>query len=154
MSIARFVALISETCRRFAIDVPALSPDAQGDVAVAVQIRDVRVTLACAPRLDLDRIYCFCHLGAIPEDGAPAVLRRLLEANYARGGAADGIFSIDPLTGDAVGEYHLSLATLDSVTLVESVERSVATALAWRDDHFLDEPAPAAPQWRAQEDFA
>ena len=136
----QFSALAEGACRILDIEIPDLTlADAAGARALTFDIGTVEITIAIEPGRDPSRLFFFCQLGAIPEERASEILRRLLEANYARLSDDAAILSIDPDVGAVVLEYNVAVSEFTPEALVASLYRTAEIAMKWRESHFLDD---------------
>ena len=105
MSQEKFDAALSRLTRQLGLDdLPDLIH--RGLVNVA----GTDILLGCAPdgscRLVID-------LGPLPEEGDPAVLRRLLELNLRRAGDMPLTLGVHPVSSHIVGIAHVAIETLE-----------------------------------------
>lgn len=102
--------------------------------------RDVALTLFFDEG-DTQQVNVFIDFGAVPEDRALQVLRRLLEINLLLAPQGSPRLGLDPETGRVVFNYAQPLQALTARKLLGGIDMAVRQAGAWRDRFFLEERA-------------
>lgn len=146
MSIANLQDLADQFCAVVGLPPPGLVPDGNGLWAFSAKLRDVDVTLTHDPVHHPDHALVLVFFGPVPADRELAVLRELLHANLIMLQPGAPSFSRNPMTGDVVLQYVYPLAGASGQGLWAGLQAIVDSALKWRKNFFLDQPAfPSSP---------
>ncbi|RYF76706.1 MAG: hypothetical protein EOO22_01205 [Comamonadaceae bacterium] len=81
-------------------------PDAMHDHR-RIELLGVDIAVFYDEELVSDRIFCYVDLGPIPEGEVPQVLANLMTLNFLVGARSDGVFGLDPSSGNALMIVHV-----------------------------------------------
>jgi hypothetical protein len=148
----RFAALLRETFELAGQDL-ANDIEQQEETASAEIILDGQrfVAVHSAPRLE--RFTVYCDVGPLPEDAAPAVLRRLLEANLSLAEAGRAGFGLLAQTNDVLYAVNMGIALTTPSALLTALKQIAEHADEWRESQYLPDPQSGLatlPPWRLQ----
>jgi len=124
-----YLDLITAFCDTLKVDGPELV--AAGNPVV---INDVRVSIESAPG---DVLSIFVEMGSPPKDGEGAVLRMLMQRNFAVATSRGPSYCVSTMTGKVLLVGHFLASAMTPDALVKTVESMVDQALEWREGYFL-----------------
>jgi hypothetical protein len=130
-----FDHLMQAVCECVGIDDMATvrSESPEGVSIAQFRVDDCDFSVSHAP-IRPDRIFLQCDFGAVPERGAAAVLRKLLEINYLMYIGNSPSFSIHPGSGNVVFCSEENLDAIGPRALIESMELLAKHAQQWRQE--------------------
>lgn len=119
---------------------PAEPGSLLGDMDIfPISIDGVGLMLLYSASVKNDRMFAFCDFGDVPPEREAAVMRRLLEMNFAvyQGNAPS--FTIDPESGRVMLLAEVPLSEATPVNVMGFLQGLSVQANEWRKNHFLAE---------------
>lgn len=107
-------------------------PDAMHDHR-RIELLGVDIAVFYDEELVSDRIFCYFDLGPMLDGEVPQVLANLMTLNFLVGARSDGVFGIDPSSGNALMIVHVLLSdALTPDVLAQSLMLHAARAASVR----------------------
>jgi len=127
-----------------------------------IEIDGVDIALFFDEDVNPDMLFCYVDMGPVPEAARTEIYGQLLTMNLLSGAKTNGVYSLDPTSGNALFVVHfMQPETLDAAQLAEAFQIYATQTNSLR--MMLDEgtrsepdeaPAPAAGRGASMVDLA
>ena len=116
MQEAEFNKLCRNICRALR------QPDAESSGNHArIEIDGVDIALFFDEQVNPDMLFCYVDMGPVPEASRTAIYEQLLTMNLLSGAKTNGVYSLDPASGNAIFVVHfMNPDALDAAQLAEA----------------------------------
>lgn len=86
-----------------------------------IEIEGVDIALFFDEQINPDMLFCYVDMGPVPMAGRAEVYGQLLTMNLLSGAKTNGVYSLDPASGNALFVVHfMNPETLDAAQLAEA----------------------------------
>jgi hypothetical protein len=92
-------------CRKVCVALNYPAPDALGDHG-RITIDGVEIALFFDEQVNPDMLFCYVDMGPVPEAMRTDMYAQLLTMNLLSGAKTNGVYSLDPSTGNAIFVVH------------------------------------------------
>ena len=109
-------------CRKLSVALQQADVDALGEQG-RIEIDGVEIALFFDEQANPDMLFCYVDMGPIPEISRTEVYEQLLAMNLLSGSKTNGVYSLDPSSGNALFVVHfMNPDTLDAAQLAEAFQ--------------------------------
>lgn len=151
MGVTSFQALCDEFTDATHVERQQVPLDSEGAMTFSMVIDDVTVNVVHTHATHPDSAFLLIDFGPPPEDveGEAEALRTLLLVNFTfLGNESATAFSIHPVYGNVTLQANWSFRDRGGEQLLRTIRLLVASAVQWRETHFLHaSPAHAPARW-------
>ncbi|WP_194715383.1 CesT family type III secretion system chaperone [Noviherbaspirillum soli] len=92
-------------CRKVCASLDYPTPDALGDHG-RITIDGVEIALFFDEQVNPDMLFCYVDMGPVPEAMRTDMYAQLLTMNLLSGAKTNGVYSLDPTSGNAIFVVH------------------------------------------------
>jgi hypothetical protein len=140
-----FLVLVDDVCAELGYPPRGGPPDSDEALAMEMELDGVPFAVVHLRYTMRDKVLVECRFGAVPQDRALPVMRRLLQIN--RGFADQGVraFGMEAETGDIVYTVAADLIGATGTSLLHTMTEMTWQARQWHADHFLEDAGQPAP---------
>nr|WP_314623190.1 CesT family type III secretion system chaperone [uncultured Noviherbaspirillum sp.] len=136
-------------CRKLSVALQQPDVDALGEQG-RIEIYGVEIALFFDEQANPDTLFCYVDMGAIPEMSRTEIYEQLLAMNLLSGSKTNGVYSLDPSSGNALFVVHfMNPDTLDAAQLAEAFQvyaTQTNSLRAMLDEDSQSDPAAAPAQ--------
>lgn len=130
-------------CRNVSNALSHPEPDALGEQG-RIDIDGVDIALFFDEQVNPDLLFCYVDMGPVPEQSRAEIYGQLLTMNLLSGAKTNGVYSLDPASGNAIFVVHfMHPEALDPVQLAEAFRVYATQTNSLRE--MLHEDGDAAP---------
>jgi hypothetical protein len=109
-------------CRQLSVALQQPDVDALGEQG-RIEVDGVEIALFFDEQTNPDMLFCYVDMGAIPEMSRTEIYEQLLAMNLLSGSKTNGVYSLDPSSGNALFVVHfMHPDTLDAAQLAEAFQ--------------------------------
>lgn len=109
-------------CHRVCVALQLLDADALGAHG-RVEIDGVDIALFFDELVNPDMLFCYVDMGPVAEGSRMEIYGQLLTMNLLSGAKTNGVYSLDPASGNAIFVVHfMNPETLDAAQLAEAFQ--------------------------------
>ena len=129
-------------CRNISSALNHPEPDALGEQG-RIDIDGVDIALFFDEQVNPDLLFCYVDMGPVPEQSRAEIYGQLLTMNLLSGAKTNGVYSLDPASGNAIFVVHfMHPEALDPAQLAEAFRVYATQTNSLRD--MLHEGSDAA----------
>ena len=109
-------------CRTISLSLGQAEPDSLGEHG-RIDVDGVDIALFFDEQVNPDMLFCYVDMGPIPELSRTEIYGQLLTMNLLSGAKTNGVYSLDPTSGNALFVVHfMHPETLDAAQLAEAFQ--------------------------------
>jgi hypothetical protein len=110
-----------------------------------IEVDGVEIALFFDSQVTPDLLFCYVDMGPVPEEMRTEMYGQLLTMNLLSGAKTNGVYSLDPITGNAIFVVHfMNPASLDAKQMAQAFQIYASQTNALRA--MLEEPDATSGQ--------
>lgn len=107
-------------CRNISLALGQSAPDSLGEHG-RIDVDGVDIALFFDEQVNPDMLFCYVDMGPVPETMRTEIYGQLLTMNLLSGAKTNGVYSLDPASGNAIFVVHfINPGTLDAGQLADA----------------------------------
>ena len=107
-------------CRNISLSLGHAEPDSLGEHG-RIDVDGVDIALFFDEQVNPDMLFCYVDMGPVPETLRTEIYGQLLTMNLLSGDKTNGVYSLDPASGNAIFVVHfMNPETLDAAQMAEA----------------------------------
>lgn len=137
----KFIELSEGIFRELGFPPPSMLHEDSLPLAMELEVNGTEFELLHSSTEQSERVLVICRLGALPDEGVTAGVRRLLQANLTLSRTHEACYGISP-TGDQVQcMYYEALDMANARLILEGMRQIANDARNWKDQFFTQSTA-------------
>ena len=107
-------------CRNICLALGQPEPESLGERG-RIEVDGVDIALFFDAQVNPDMLFCYVDMGPVPEDLRTEIYGQLLTMNLLSGAKTNGVYSLDPASGNAIFVVHfMDPETLQAAQLADA----------------------------------
>ena len=107
-------------CRNISLALDQSEPDSLGEHG-RIEVDGVDIALFFDQQVNPDMLFCYVDMGPVPDTLRIEIYGQLLTMNLLSGAKTNGVYSLDPASGNAIFVVHfINPETLDATQMAEA----------------------------------
>jgi hypothetical protein len=107
-------------CRNISLALRQPDPESLGEHG-RIELDGVDIALFFDEQVNPDLLFCYVDMGPVPEDLRTEIYGQLLTMNLLSGAKTNGVYSLDPASGNAIFVVHfMNPETLDAAQMADA----------------------------------